>query len=256
MSENLEAALQHLSAQYYHFSPCIDPNGRKPMSIAELSGAVEQAIKQAKALFRLDDDRYGAQLWFYSLLGSVTAPVVTAMVCGEEIINLGLDSGVLFNRDEGQGYWFGFRPEEIVSSYQESGKNLGLSITPIITALCALTGMRPAPLWAVATDGIIQPAMAAGNEEYETGKAIDIAHELHAGLQQATSVKLPTLRVEQIVNGAVLPISDGEEPEFLIAHRSSCCMIYHSPDAGVCTSCPHQPKEQRLARLIAHAEGF
>lgn len=262
MSENLEAALHQLSAQYYHFSPCIDVNGQQPVSVAELSGAVElggaveQAIKQAKALFRLDDDRHAAQLWFYSLLGSVTAPAVTAMVCSEEIINLGLDSGVLFNRDEGQGYWFGFRPEATVSSYHAAGKNLGLSITPIIAALCAATGMRPAPLWAVAADGVIQPAMAAGNDEYETNKAVQIARELHAGLQQATSVKLPPLRVEQIVDGAVLPINDEEEPEFLIAHRSSCCMIYHSPDAGVCTSCPHQPKEQRLALLIAYAEGF
>lgn len=256
MSENLEAALQRLSAQYYRFNPCIDSNGQKPMSVAELIGAVPAAITQSKALFHLDNDRHAAQLWFYSLLGSVTAPAVTAMVCSEEIINLGLDSGVLFNRDEGQGYWFGFRPEQTAASYRAAGKDLGLSIMPIITALCAATGMRPAPLWAVAADGIVQPAMAAGNEEYETDKAVQIARQLHAGVQQATSVKLPALKVEQIVDGAVLPINAGEEPEFLIAHRSSCCMIYHSPDADVCTSCPHQPKEQRLASLIAHAEGF
>lgn len=256
MSDNLQAALQYLSVHYYRFAPCLECNEQSVISVADLCAAVDASIRQSKVLFKLDDNRHAAQLWLFSFVNSVSAPAVTAMVLSDVTINLGLSTGTLFNRDDGAGYWFGFRPSETATSYVAAGRELGISITPLIQALCSATGVRPAPLWAVVADGVIQPAMAAGNEEFEQAKAIRLAHGLYDGLKEVAPVKLPPPRIEQITNSQVLPLVAGEEPEFLLAHRSSCCMIYHSPDAEFCTSCPHQPKEQRLARLIAFAEGY
>lgn len=256
MTTPLEAALAQLSVHYFRFASCLEIGDNQVLDLETLIESLPQAIAQSKAMFKLADDRHAAQLWLFSLIGSVAAPSVTTMVLGPVIPHLDLKSGTLFEQEQGNGYWFGFRPKQEAESYQEAGRQLGESVAPIITTICDLTSMRPAPLWAVVADGVVQPAMAAGNEEFEQLQAIDIAHGLHAGVQEMAPVKVPSLRIEQIVDGQLLPLSPGEEPDFVLAHRSSCCMIFHSPEAGLCASCPHQPKEERLAKLIAVAGGF
>ncbi|MDO5098908.1 MAG: (2Fe-2S)-binding protein [Corynebacterium sp.] len=256
MHSAIDNRLEHMVAHFPRYAPCIDQAGNSPVELAYLSTeeAIAAAIAQSSRLFKLDNPRHAAQVWLFSLMGSVAAPAIATMVLTDSCIDVGLDSGILFNRDDNSGYWFGFRPQSDAADYQQSGEHLAATLAPVIDTICSVADMRPAPLWAVVGDGVIQPAVDAGNEEFEQLRALDIAQQLHQGLVNVAPVKIPEPRFEQIADGEVIPIVAGEEPDYLLAHRSSCCMIYHSADADYCTSCPHQPKEQRIAGLVQAAQ--
>ncbi|AKK05570.1 FhuF 2Fe-2S C-terminal domain [Corynebacterium mustelae] len=256
MHSAIDNHLEHMATHFPRYAPCIQVhnNAAIPPDYLATDNVISAAIAQSTQLFKLDNPRHAAQVWLFSLMGSVAAPAIATMVCTDSCIDMGLDSGILFNRDDGLGYWFGFRPQSDAEGYKESGARLAATLTPIIDCICAVTKMRPAPLWAVVGDGVIQPAVDAGNEEFEQLRAIHIAQQLHLGLAEAAPVKIPQPRFEQIVDGGIVPLVVGEEPDYLLAHRTSCCMIYHGADSNYCTSCPHQPKEQRLAGLVQAAQ--
>lgn len=44
------------------------------------------------------------------------------------------------------------------------------------------------------------------------------------------------------------------EPLRIIPPRSTCCMVVHNPNAGMCGSCPAQGKQARLARMLGFSE--
>ncbi|MDO4762208.1 MAG: (2Fe-2S)-binding protein [Corynebacterium sp.] len=255
---SVDAALAQVLRTIPRYEPCVDSErAHEVLTTSQLCTpeTLGKAFHASQDLFDMPDIGHAAQVWLFSLMGSVASPSVAAMVLTDSIPDLGWGSGLLFSRDD-QGYWFGFRPHALAADYETSAHNVGMSLAPVIESICTLTGIRPAPLWAVAADGLIQPAIGAGNEDFEQLKALDVATRLHAGLQQATSIKLPAPRFDQIVDGEIVPIAAGEEPDYVIAHRASCCMIYHSPSAEFCTSCPRQPKEKRYAGLIAAAEMY
>ncbi|MDO4631491.1 MAG: (2Fe-2S)-binding protein [Corynebacterium sp.] len=253
----IDHAINRMLATFPRYAPCVDSTLGRHLPATELASEqlISRAIAASRQAFKIPADQFGAQVWLFSLLGSVGSPAMATMVLTDAIIDLDLGSGVVFNRDEDAGYWFGFRPGRSSISYEQAGQHLGESLAPVIATICRLTGMRPAPLWAVVADGVVQPAVGAGNADFEQFKAMAVARAVHRGLQAAAAVKIPPPRFEQIIDDEFAPVMD-EEPEFLVAHRGSCCMIYHGADADYCASCPHVPKKVRLAGIIAAAEKY
>lgn len=251
---SLQQAFDRLIAQHERFRPSVTPTDRT-LSAESLAGSetITAAIAECQKIFSLEHSRHAAQLWLYTLLGDVLTPSVMLMVQHDEIPNLDLGAGTLFRR-EGD-FWFGFLPDNCADSYEEAGEALARSLSPVVEGIGTQFGIRPAPLWAVIADGAIQPAIAAGNEDFETARGYRVAEALHAGIARVAGECLPPMRVDviedaQLVSGDAERI-DVEEPEYLLPHRSSCCMIFHSPAADLCTSCPRRDKQQRIAGQIS-----
>ncbi|QGY55063.1 hypothetical protein CpMB16_04180 [Corynebacterium pseudotuberculosis] len=258
-SRKVERALDRVCAEHPRLLPSVTPAHQR-ITFSELCSppAVRDALTAAKDIFKLAAPKHCGQLWLYTLMGDIVSPSVMTMVTEDIAVNLEPDSGVLFRRDDTElasGYWYGWRPLTVAESYRSASASLGKALGPLVETLCQEAGLRPAPLWAVIADGLVQPAMSAGNDELETHRALNIAIELIAGLNEGADAAVPAVRIEQIVNGQFCPLGE-EEPDYLVAHRSSCCMIFHSPIADMCTSCPHQRKNEREAALVAASEFF
>ncbi|PLW02386.1 (2Fe-2S)-binding protein [Corynebacterium ulcerans] len=259
VSRKVEGAIDRICAEHPRLIPSVTPTEHQ-ITFSELCSpsTVCDALTAAKDIFTLTTPKHCGQLWLYTLMGDIVAPSVMMMVSTGMAVNLEPDSGILFRRDDPEfapGYWYGWRPQTCTESYSAAGAALGKAVAPLVDTLCQHAELRPAPLWAVIADGLIQPAMTVGNDELETRRAVTIATELVAGLSEGAGVVVPAVRIEQIVDSQICSLGE-EEPEYLVAHRSSCCMIFHSPIAGMCTSCPHHNKNEREAALVAAAEFF
>lgn len=256
MSEKLANALERLKSAQPRFVPSLTPTDTV-ITLDQLtsSATMATAIAASKDIFALEEERHRAQLWLYTFCGDVLSPAMYLMVSTDLTPNLDFSTGTLFAREH-EGYWFGFTPQEETSSPRETGKSIARSFAPIVEAIGEVSGIRPAPLWAVIADGVSQPAMGAGNEDFEQIKAMELVTEVLAGLEEEAGVNLPTVKFEQVDFGEITDIEEGDEPDYIFTRRVSCCMIYHSPKAGICTSCPHQDKDERAAKIIAAAEMY
>lgn len=247
-------AYEQLASQHARFAVCFDPSlnpGAEELGVDKLCELIPAAVEHGQQAFELENPRHSAQLWLYSFLGDVLSPAMHVMV-GEQVYpDLSGGANELFLRQD--DFWFGYAPKTTVDTPREAGAALARLLMPVVEKLGTAAGLKPAPAWAVVADGVVQPAVAMGNEEFETQRAMDCARDVLAGIEDVAGVRLPAPRFEQILDQQMLPIED-EEPEYLVAHRCSCCMIYHSPKAGLCTSCPHQEKDVRINALIAAAE--
>lgn len=268
-SDQLRRSLEQLGASIPRFLPSIQPKTESEfdpalgqpgiLDLGTLANAptLRRAVEYGSQCFQIEKAKHCAHLWLYSLLGDFAAPAANIMVRYQVFPLLDADSGILFCRESG-GYWFGFQPHQTANDAVMVGQSLARTMSPIIESLCATFDMRPAPLWALVTDGIVQPLLGAGNDDFEQLLAIDMATQAVDGIQQVCGIA-PQSRFAVIEDGQVFDYEDnGDDPEFVFAHRSSCCMIYHSPQAGMCTSCPHQGREERLAKLVevAQSQGF
>lgn len=253
-----ESALQQLVAAHPHFQPCLmqGPDART-VPVAELISEdfLSNAVRHGQDFFKLEHPRDAAQLWFYSMCNSVVAPAVALMVSSQKAVNLDLAAGTMFTAD---GYWMGFTPTSWASSYTEAGISLAKGMQPLIEALAQHADMRPAPLWAVLGDAVVQTAVSFGNTEFETGAALEIITGLFAGVQAHTGKPLPPPRLLELdESGASTELAEdfhhnpAYEPELMVALRATCCMIYHSPDAQLCTACPKRPMDERLGGQVA-----
>ncbi|VEH80095.1 Uncharacterized Fe-S protein [Corynebacterium kutscheri] len=247
----LDTALLGLITQHPRFQPCVEVD--QPLSFAELISpeTLARADVECANIFHIEQAKHRLQLWFYTLLGDILNPSIYLIVNDNIVPLLDLEQG-LFSRDP-KGYWFGYRPHT-TASLAQSGAVFGQNIAKLIDAICTYTDIRPAPLWAVVADGIVQPALAAGNYDFEQLRAIEIAQQLSQAVATGAGVRLPAARIEQISDGEMIAYQPEVEPDFVVSHRVSCCMIYHSPDIGKCTSCPHKPREDRIKDLIAASE--
>lgn len=219
-------------------------------------------IAAGRSLFPMpevdDDTRFQVQLWWYSLCGSWFGPAVASIVVMGEAPRAEWDATRMFARDD---YWLGFAADEFVACGADDpdaarayGMALGRMAEPVVEALSEGFGVRPAPLWAIVADGVAGAAVAAGNEVMTPWVGAAVGAWLSEGLGDVARVPGP--RFVDVADGVVKrtdleEAQDGGEPEDfdVVTHleRSSCCMIYHCPDADLCVSCPRRPAEERRA---------
>jgi len=216
------------------------------------------------------DARFQTQLWWYSTCNSWLGPAVASIVVQGRAPKADWAATTVFERD---AYWLGFAADSFVDLGAEAGlepgdpdaaddvraygRALGEMAEPIVAAMEAELGVRPAPSWAIVADGLAGAAVAAGNEVMEPWAGALIGSWLVEGLGEVARVPAP--RFVDVDAGAgpegVAPTdlaaaADGEMADFDVAthlERASCCMIYHCPDADLCVSCPRRSAEERRA---------
>lgn len=112
ISHTVDRAIARAVAGQPQYAPCVDDSlgAAVPAEMLASDPVVRRGIALGRQTYKLHEDRFGAHMWLFSLTWSVVAPSVVAMVLTEEIPDLDLSSGLVFQRDEGEGYWFGFRP--------------------------------------------------------------------------------------------------------------------------------------------------
>ena len=232
---------------------------REALSDASFLGDRVNAGRSMFPMPEVDDDtRFQVQLWWYSLCGSWFGPAVASIVVMGEAPRAEWAATRMFARD---GYWLGFTADGFdgcdnmdADAVRAYGAALGRMAEPVVEALSEGFGVRPAPLWAIVADGVAGAAVAAGNELMLPWVGAAVGAWLAEGLGNVARVPGP--RFVDVADGVVTQTdmeaaADGEEPEDfdVVTHleRSSCCMIYHCPDADLCVSCPRRPAEERRA---------
>lgn len=226
-----------------------------PFDRAELA----EILTAGGQLFPLDSRRAQAQLWFYSFLGSVWGPTACAIVEFETVPERMLDDAHLARHRD--GYWMHFQPDSWVSADEETvieaGRGFGTWCVDFIPALAAASDGREAPLWALAADALVQSALEAGNQAWDSHRGVEVARWLLAGFDEATERgnEMPGLRAFDELSGSFGDFDEAEtdEESVVIADRHSCCLIYRSPGSSLCTSCPKRSAESREAALKGYA---
>ncbi|MEZ2122268.1 (2Fe-2S)-binding protein [Corynebacterium sp. CCM 9203] len=270
----MDGVFARLLADHPRFRAAVEPgDGSRPLTVGEAaeSDVIERAVAAAGQLFGVSDPRHGGQLWWFSAVNSIVGPSVTVMVGYDCVPDLDLDRGELFLSgaverygDPGEGFWIGFTPGRVGAgsavAWRAAGKDLARSVKPVVCAISRSTGVRSAPLWAVAADGLAQAAVEAGNEVFDPYLGVRVAGELVAGLAAGVpdGVVVPEPRFLDIIGGRIFPtdmaaVSAGDEPDDVrtVVKRASCCMIYHSPTVGKCLSCPRQEPDERERKLLS-----
>lgn len=121
----------------------------------------------------------------------------------------------------------------------DPGPDLGETLRAVIDALCAVAGLRPRPLWAIAVDSLANRLLTFGRARHEVDRATVLAHQLTT----SSGAPVPAPRVVD-VDGA----------RFVV--RGSCCALYRTPGGELCTSCPRRTADDRAARLQRTAPDF
>lgn len=101
-----------------------------------------------------------------------------------------------------------------------------------IGAVAAAAGVRPRPLWAIATDSIASRLLDLGSVGGDVPRATALAVSL------AGAIGPPLLTPGYVDVGGTR-----------FVRRVSCCQLYRAPAQPMCTSCPRRPEAERLAIL-------
>nr|WP_120491322.1 (2Fe-2S)-binding protein [Corynebacterium lactis] len=257
-SSTIPAEYVRLLAEFPRFSADVIPHaGAAEWSVSE--EAVRAGVEAGRQLFPMPevekDDRFQAQLWWWSMCGSLVGPSLGCVLSLGRGPEWDWDAWHCFSRD---AYWVGFQAQRFrgIDAADEAllrafGQELAHFLSPLADAVAVVGGIKAAPLWAVAADAVASAAVAAGNELMEPWKGALLGKHVVEGIAGVHHVPLP--RFVDSCDGAVAPWDEqaaiaGEEPDFdVVTHleRSTCCMILHSPSADLCVSCPKRSREER-----------
>lgn len=219
-------------------------------------------------------ERHVAQLWWYSACGAWLRVAAAMILLEDQAPRPSWDGASFFVRD---GFWPGFIAQETVevpaddaAAVRDFGRSVGEWLAPTIAALGDALGVRPAPLWAILGDELAGAAVAIGNELMEPWRGVAVGSWSAAGCAEAAAAieeaggagaRMPEPRFADVTAESVKPCDvaaaqAGEEPDWDVSCaliRSSCCMIFHSPVADMCTSCPRRDRGAREADWMAAA---
>ena len=259
----------HIVAEHPRFSTAVFPtkNSRR-ISVEELASVevLDRAIAASDELFPMGVPKHQAQVWWFSLNNTLLGPALTAMVECHVTPSLDVARGAMFiqnpGTEHGQGYWMSFFTDVFTddseAAWRAAGADYARSIAPVLQALAEVAGASTRALWAVSVDAVAGAAVGAGNDAFEPYRGVRIAQALLAGMAEGVpeGVRLPQPHFRDFCDGHFQPTDvaaalAGEERDVhTVPQRVSCCMIYRSPAAGMCLSCPKQTPEERDRQLI------
>src|SRR4051812_29499388 len=120
----------------------------------------------------------------------------------------------------------------------DPGPELGATLGRLIDSACVVGGLRPRPLWAIATDSLATRLLAFGRAWGQVDCATRLARELVA----SSAAPIPAPRFVDVAGA-----------RFLV--RTSCCLLYRT-GGELCTSCPRHPADRRRHLLERAAPDF
>ncbi|MDO4927652.1 MAG: (2Fe-2S)-binding protein [Corynebacterium sp.] len=220
-------------------------------------------IKACQEYFGVTQSKQAGMLWIHICCGNIFAPLVQCAVFSQDYLNADLPGdGCRVFRQSASECFLGIEPQSLVEDAQTQMSQLAGSIAALISVVADITELRAAPLWAIAADAVVAPILGAGVQEIECDNAVHLADLFLRELAAVAPVRLPQLEVfayedgsleSYCVLGTASAVDADSDPEFVAGLRASCCQIYHSPQAELCSSCPKHPLEERLGAIARYA---
>jgi hypothetical protein len=205
-----------------------------PGAVLADPGWTAQVLDARAVQQRTTDRRVLATVWWYSLSAVLLTPVLAGLVAGRPLSPRLADTRlhVLSGPTPVAATTCAARTADV-------GEELRASLAAVVGAVAEAGGLRPRPLWAVATDSLANRLLALGRAVGD----VDAATALAGPLAAAVGAPLPAPRYVEA--GGVR-----------FTHRASCCLLYRVPHEVLCTSCPRRPPAERQVLLEDVATRF
>ncbi len=174
-------------------------------------------LSELAAVWRIDERRVAGTVWWY---------MAAAVLLDAPVHDPAVDPGLA-------ALTVRLRPDGSVAAARYTGRTdrqapaLQDTLRGLVVPLAETSGVPVRSLWAVATDAIAAHCLVAPQRAAELARRIP---------------ELPTPRFVEVGGRRFV-------------HRVSCCLIYRSPLAGLCTSCPKRPPAERERLLTELAAG-
>jgi len=205
-----------------------------------------EQIRLRSLMWKVDDQRVLATLWWYSASTILVTPALASLVVTGTALSPALEDTVLHHTPSSR--LTGSHSTAVLGhDLDQLGSALEATLTSVITALSAFTKGRERPLWAIATDAIANRLLWAGEAVGRVREATDLAAPIIA----AAGRRLPPPRYIDITADADYDFGgdrDGATTRRFV-HRTSCCLLYRVPGEGMCTSCPGRAPAERTELL-------
>jgi ferric iron reductase protein FhuF len=203
-----------------------------------------EQIRLRGLMWKSDDQRVLATLWWYSASTILVTPALASRVVTGTALSPALEDTVLHHTPSSR--ITGSHSTTVLGpDLDQLGSALGATLATVINALSAFTIGRQPPLWAIATDAIANRLLWAGEAVGRVRQATELAEPIIA----ATSHHLPPPRYVDITTDADYDFGNGTSATRRFVHRNSCCLLYRIPDEEMCTSCPGRPPAERAELL-------
>ena len=203
-----------------------------------------EQVRLRGLMWRIDDRRILATLWWYSASTVLVTPSLSSLVATGVARSPRLPETVLHHLPSshlaGASSLAAFG-----SDLAEFGSALESTLGEVIDALGPFTGGRTRPLWALATDAIANSLLWAGREAGRVTEATALAAPI------AVAAARSRLLVPRYVDVPGRSLPSASPTRFV--HRTSCCLLYRVPGQDLCTSCPKRDPADRAERLRAAA---
>ncbi|SNX96775.1 FhuF 2Fe-2S C-terminal domain-containing protein [Geodermatophilus sabuli] len=204
------------------------PPAARPLPAVRLADPAWTAGRLAELAerYRSDDRRVLATVWWYSASSVLLTPPPAGLLTGHPL-SARLADTTLFELPGGV----------LVAATTTAGSGdvageLRTSLAAVVAAVAEAGGMRPRPLWAIATDSLAGRLLALGRAVGDVPRATALAAELAAAV------------------GPPLPAPGHVDVEGVrFVRRVSCCLLYRLPGQPLCASCPRRPAAHREALL-------
>ncbi len=183
-----------------------------PISLIQDVGWLSSQIALAARRYRTRDQAVLGVLWWYSASLVLLGPVVESSADPASVKVLVEPDGRVLSATAS-------------ALCRDPGPRLRKVISASAGALSSLTGAPERALWAITTDSLANRVLWAG------GRPDDAV-----ALARAVGPELPVPRFVEVGGRTVV-------------RRASCCLVYETPGAEKCVSCPRQTPADRMARL-------
>jgi ferric iron reductase protein FhuF len=196
-------------------------------------GWTAERVAELGRRYRSADRRVLATVWWYSLSAVLVTPPLAGLATGVRLSARLPDLSVTVLA--------GGTPvaAESAGPGGDVAEDLRGTLAAVVAAVAVAGGVRPAPLWAIATDSIANRLLALGRALGDVGAVTALAGPLAA----AVGPPLPAPRYVDVGPRAVR-----------FTHRASCCLLYRLPHEATCTSCPRRTPFEREVLLEDAAE--
>ncbi|MGY1651552.1 (2Fe-2S)-binding protein [Geodermatophilus sp. SYSU D01119] len=209
------------------------PSARRlPAALLADPGWTAERVAALGARHRSADRRALATVWWYSASAVLLTPVAAGLATGRPLSARLADTAL---------YEVGGVLLAGVSSApagDDPAGELRAALGSAVAAVAEAGGMRPRPLWAVATDSLAGRLLAVGRAL----GAVEAVTALAAPVAAAVGHPMPAPRYTDVGGTRFV-------------RRASCCLLVRLPGQPMCTACPARaPGHRRL--LLEDAAGL
>ncbi|PRY48253.1 FhuF-like iron-sulfur protein [Geodermatophilus tzadiensis] len=211
------------------------PPSARPLPAALLADPAwtAQRVSALGRRYRSTDRRVLATVWWYSASAVLLAPVVAGLATGRPL-SARLADTTLYELAGGTLV----AAVSAAPAGPDPAGELRTALGAAVAAVAEAGGVRPRPLWAVATDSLAGRLLAVGRAVGAVGPVTALA----APVAAAVGPPLPAPRFTDV--GGVR-----------FVRRASCCLLYRLPAEPMCTACPGRSPEHRRV-LLEDAAGL